>query len=894
MELMVLLFLLPAILAFALISRQSARIARLENEVAALKTRIDAPPDAGASVTDRVSEALVAARAEDHAEALAPEPVPPPAEERPPAEAPAAVAPRPSVSLETRFGARWPVYLGGIAMALGGLFLVRTAIEAGLLSPAVRLSLAAGFGLLLAAIGELIRRRALPALAPLVDRKSPLPFFPGIPGVLTAAGAIVLFGAIFAAQAVHGLLSPFPALVLLSGVALSTIALSLLHGQALAGLGLAGALAAPLMVSGNPPDTLFLFAYVTLCHLATLAICGLRGWRLVPVLSVFGYGGWMATMAILDEASLLPALGTALMLAGAVAGERRPLPARAETGLWAATVDHVFADGGPLVAAATLMALLNGFLAAAATYGDGGLHMTVIIAALAASAWLARGGGLALAAGLVATLGFPLQTAVMPEAALAGATLSDRTLLLALLIVFAGFGAASFARPRDAGAGRLLLAALVAAVPPLALIVFAHVDPDWHMIGADDPILSPLRAGLAALTLVPLFLAFAALADRHRPAAADRPGAAVNVTLIGLAVLALAFALARLLPPGAVLPVLSLATLAGVAALRLRDWPGLAFAPAVAFAVCLLTILSDATLVGPLALSRTPVFNALTPGYGIPALAFLAAARLLAGRPDPRPKLAMQAAGAIMTLLAVAVLIRHAMNDGMLYGASLDLGEQALYTLVVTGAAAVFLVLERREPNPVFHWLGLLAGAFGMASVLVLHGVVLNPLMTGAGVGRWPLVNLLAIAYLLPGLGYLVLVRLSAGRRPPAYRAALAVTALLLLFGFITLSVRQLYQGRHLALWQGLGQAENYSHSLAWLLFGIGLLVAGLLRRSRPLRLASAGVVLLAVLKAFLYDMAALEGVFRAASFIGLGAVLIGIGIVYQRLLPSSEPETTP
>ena len=37
--------------------------------------------------------------------------------------------------------------------------------------------------------------------------------------------------------------------------------------------------------------------------------------------------------------------------------------------------------------------------------------------------------------------------------------------------------------------------------------------------------------------------------------------------------------------------------------------------------------------------------------------------------------------------------------------------------------------------------------------------------------------------------------------------------------------------------------------------------------------------------QAFLIDMSNLEGVLRALSFIGLGAVLIGIGLFYQKIL---------
>ena len=80
-----------------------------------------------------------------------------------------------------------------------------------------------------------------------------------------------------------------------------------------------------------------------------------------------------------------------------------------------------------------------------------------------------------------------------------------------------------------------------------------------------------------------------------------------------------------------------------------------------------------------------------------------------------------------------------------------------------------------------------------------------------------------------------------------------------------------------------------------WLVFGVVLLVAGLLLRSQPARMASAAVVALTVAKVFLVDIADLEGIFRALSFIGLGAVLVGIGWLYQRLLfPARAKAATP
>ena len=65
----------------------------------------------------------------------------------------------------------------------------------------------------------------------------------------------------------------------------------------------------------------------------------------------------------------------------------------------------------------------------------------------------------------------------------------------------------------------------------------------------------------------------------------------------------------------------------------------------------------------------------------------------------------------------------------------------------------------------------------------------------------------------------------------------------------------------------------------------MALLAAGIWYRSLPLRIASAAVIVLTVLKVFLIDMSDLTGIYRALSFLGLGAVLIGIGWFYQRLL---------
>ena len=180
-------------------------------------------------------------------------------------------------------------------------------------------------------------------------------------------------------------------------------------------------------------------------------------------------------------------------------------------------------------------------------------------------------------------------------------------------------------------------------------------------------------------------------------------------------------------------------------------------------------------------------------------------------------------------------------------------------------------------------------------NVLSLHLFALNPFFSGESTGAWPFFNLLLIGYLLPALAYGLVAWYARGRRPQPYVVMLALAGAVLGFLWATLSVRRFWQGENIADWKGFLQGETYTYSVVWLLIGVALLAVGSRLDAKSLRLASAGLVLVAVVKVFLIDMSNLEGILRAVSFIGLGAVLIGIGLFYQRILvkKNGEPELT-
>jgi uncharacterized membrane protein len=136
----------------------------------------------------------------------------------------------------------------------------------------------------------------------------------------------------------------------------------------------------------------------------------------------------------------------------------------------------------------------------------------------------------------------------------------------------------------------------------------------------------------------------------------------------------------------------------------------------------------------------------------------------------------------------------------------------------------------------------------------------------------------------VPAVLALLLSYAVAGRRRAAYANTIAAAALLFALAYVTLEIRRLYQGPALS-YGTTGGAEQYTYSIAWLAFGVILLGIGILFNSQRARLASAAVIALTIVKAFVVDMSTLTGVYRALSFMCLGLVLVSIGWLYQRIL---------
>ncbi len=867
--------------AFNQIAALKARLYTLERSSAPASAAATPPPLAPRQEPDRTFSSSPPEVPAEPAIAAAAEPVAPiaeaprasPADDAGNTAPPPAPPPVATPSFEERVGTRWVVWVGGLTLALGGFFMVRYSIEAGLLGPGVRVMLGGAFALALLLAGEWLRRKEDPTA---IDA---LPIA-NIPAILTAAGTAVAFATVYAAYALYDFLAPATAFILLGLVALGTLAAALLHGPALAGLGVAAGFVTPILVSSNQPDYWALYIYLAIITAASFALARIRLWRWLAVTTIAFALAWTFPCLECTDPMVGPhvfhiitgfVLAALLVVCGfmfgpaAEEGEIEPISSGALAaylfGATAIVITSLHADaamtGFALLVAGTL---LVAWRAPAAT---GAVAAAALLAAIVFLEWavLANPDMLVVPGGAIPGIG--------PHATDGSVSLH----LVSAAIFAAGFGVAGFlAQGRSVSAIIPVVWSAAAVFTPLALLIalyarIAHLD-------------RSIPFAILAVLLAAAFGAATEMLDRRE----HRPGLQISVALFATGTLsALALALTFALDKGMLSIAIALMSLATAWISMQRPIPFLRSLAAILAAIVVMRTVYEPRIAGD-AVGTTPIFNWLLWGYGVPALSFWAGSIFLRRRGDDAPQRAVESAAVLFTVLLVFMEIRHAINGGNVYRDTAGLVEVALH---VCSALAMAIGLERLRirTGSVVHnvsaiLLTVYAGLNIVFGLLILENpVFLWPIDVG---GRF--INLLLLGYAIPAVLALLLSYAVAGRRRAAYGNTIAGFALVLALSYLSLEIRRLYHGPILTSGATTG-AEQYTYSITWLAFGVVLLAIGILFNSQRARLASAVVIALTILKAFLIDMSTLTGVYRALSFMCLGLVLVAIGWLYQRIL---------
>ncbi|RYF95069.1 MAG: DUF2339 domain-containing protein [Caulobacteraceae bacterium] len=278
-----------------------------------------------------------------------------------------------------------------------------------------------------------------------------------------------------------------------------------------------------------------------------------------------------------------------------------------------------------------------------------------------------------------------------------------------------------------------------------------------------------------------------------------------------------------------------------------------------------------------------PVINILLLAYLAPAAVLGVASTRLYRRPELLPARVYGAAAALLAFVWAMLELRH-----HFHGPSLWRGATSFAELACLGALAPLTPLVLRRFAPAAAQADAERTARRIAQValpltLLVVGVLTAPWWgpVGAPLGAPWIAGpaLLAIA---------ALAALNARALTGQARETALVVAAAFAMVLLTLATRWGFHPADLEAPVG-SRLETWTFSALWALFGAGLLTLGSSRRERSLRWMALGILFATAGKVLFFDMASLDGVIRAASFLAVGALMVAAAVLARRLGRSDE-----
>ncbi len=230
-------------------------------------------------------------------------------------------------------------------------------------------------------------------------------------------------------------------------------------------------------------------------------------------------------------------------------------------------------------------------------------------------------------------------------------------------------------------------------------------------------------------------------------------------------------------------------------------------------------------------------------------------------------RLSLFAVGIALVLLTIAVPIQF--------------GDRAWTTIAWAAEVVVLVWLSLALRIAQLRWFGF--GVFIIMAVRLLFFDTTIDMYTFR-----PILNERFLAY-LAGIAALYLSAYLLWRereRVPDW-AALAST-FLIAGNFFTLWVLSFeiwnsFDTRTLMTGRALRSAQNLSLTALWAVYAVILLVIGIAKRWRVVRLGALALLAVSIVKVFVYDVWVLERVYRIIAFVGLGVLLLVSAYLYQR-----------
>ncbi len=771
-------------------------------------------------------------------------------------------------SLEETLGTKWTVWVGGLALALGAIFLVKYSIDQGWFGPEIRMTLAAIFSLALLATGDYLRRNR--------DFYNETTAY--IPGILTGVGIISSFATIYASHALYHFIGPAPAFILLGVISIASLFAAALHGPWLSALGLLASFTTPLFVQSDTSNAWVLFSYLGFVAAISYMLSFLRSSIWIAITATIGSCLWVCLWlaSLWKPADILPVSIFILTLLTTVhiflnrGSENKNSPST-----FANIIQNQ--DWTVILIMIALSALIIPVTVIEGHSNTALIFLTMSTLALFITAWrLPQLTTLSLWTGALFSVIYAtwqIKTVTPPIDGTASwhlNSLAPAELIHFLTIGFS-FGIFFLSVGYALSLSRKYHSfwAITSTATPIAIMVLSY----WKATNFENSL--PFATTGYALTALLIVATARASSDRKNKNAFWCSGIFATA-----AIATLALSCAMLLERGWLTISFSLIAL-GIAWVSVwRPIPGLRRLTAAIVILTIGRLVWEPTIMAG-ELGTVPVLNWLLYGYGVPAISFILAAGIYKKQNDDWIVQLLEAASVLFITALISLQIHHYITEGGMHFTPPGIVEFSLHVMSWLGLSLGLQSFKSINRRPVYYYASIILGLVGLFSTVFGLLITHNPMFTGEHLGDELFWNPLILAYLLPSALCFGIYLKSKEKRHPYYTNAFGISAGALMWVYISLEIRRIYQGPVLT---GIASTEElYTYSAAWLLFGIALLIIGFWRNVPALRYASCALLVITICKVFLSDMSNLTGILRALSFIGLGITLIAIGYFYQK-----------
>ncbi|MEO5719652.1 MAG: DUF2339 domain-containing protein [Chthoniobacterales bacterium] len=728
---------------------------------------------------------------------------------------------------EAFMGVKLFAWLGGLALFLGVVFLVKYSFENNLISPLGRIAIGAAVGAGAIVAGWWLARGRYRATAQ----------------SLCATGIVILYANLFAAHSFYGLISLTTAFFAMAAVTLFSFLLAVsLDAQVIVILGLLGGFLTPVLLPSGTDNAPALFLYIALLDLGVAAVALRKGWLYLIALAALGTVltelGW--ALHFIDGANGARArwifLGAeALFLAIFFLRRRREPPDKWTTAaaalagftalgfcFWISVIADYdrqplfFLSFAFLADAGLLVLPVIGRAHRGIAVGAGALTFLLL------AQWIGRvAPQIPLSATLAAVVIFALlHAATVPSSAWRPAILpftASGTLAPFLLLILLVYRVALW-NPTPVLAVALVLCAILLAAAIVrradwlalsALVGSGLVELSWQSerFRNEQAIPAVVCYGLFLV----LFVVFPFCSAQKEKAWSWAISALAQALAFWLFYRAIAQAFPNewmgLLPAAFLVP----AAVGVVALLKLYRADPAAGDVRLAWqgGVLLLFV----SLIFPLQFDR----EWITLGWALEGLALLWLFRHLPHR----------GLRVVAVLLLSAAFVRLAFNPAV-------------------------LEYHKRSGTRIWNWYFY---AYGVTSFCLLAGARLFGRVEPKSIAR-------------PG---------------PALLGSLGV---ILFFLLLNLEIADYFSiGPTLTFSFSGNFARDMTYSIGWALFALGLIIVGMKIQQRAARYAGVGLLGLTLAKLFLHDLSDLGELYRIGAFVGVAVILIAASFIYQRFL---------